>query len=229
LLKGRLGLVYKKTIQYSKSSEIICDIGTDHGYIPIELISNGICKKVIASDIKTGPLKVCLKNAVKAQVENNIELRIGNGLEVINNEELETIVIAGMGGELIAKILDYEFEKTKIVKSFILQPMNDIDFLRNFLYTKGLDIYDEELCREEEKIYNVICARYDGIIRIKPILETYIGELLIKKNDPLLKKLLQKKIKSLKKIVSGLEKSKNANDLYISSTKLLIKDLEEIQ
>jgi tRNA (adenine22-N1)-methyltransferase len=222
LLTGRLLSIYNKI----PSCNIVCDIGTDHGYIPIELIVNRKCSKVIASDIVKGPLRVAEKNIKKFNLQDKIELRHGNGIMPISLWEIDVVVIAGMGGELIGRILSDSFEKAKKANLIILQPMNRVEELRKYLYKSGFDILDEELASECGKIYNIILTKYDGISREKIPFLTYIGEMLLKRRTPLFERYISKMLKRLKKELTGIEKSKTYNEEEGNKIKSLIGDVE---
>jgi len=206
-LKGRLKLIASKV----EPCNTVADIGTDHAYIPIFLVSNCICKKAIASDVKAGPIEIARKNICESGLGNLIETRVGNGLEPIKDEEADTIIIAGMGGLLIRDILERGLSKAKNADKLILQPMNAIEALRKWLYDNGFSILDEELTDEGEKIYNVIVANWRGTqIKVKEI-NYHIGERLIEKRDPLLRKYLTKRIGQLDKIIYELRNSREEN------------------
>lgn len=223
-LKGRLKLIAKKV----PLCETVCDIGTDHAYVPIYLILNKICKKAIATDVKQGPVYIANKNIKKYKLEDVIETRIGNGLDCIKEHEADTIIVAGMGGILIREILYNGFEKAKTACSLILQPMNAIEVVREWLMKNGYNIYDEELVNEGEKIYNVISATWTGQIKDTDKVYHYIGEKLIENNDPLLTKYIDKKLKQMKRIINGLKNS-NSTSKEIEKYNWLYYQIKRLQ
>ena len=158
-------------------SRVVCDIGTDHAYVPIYLIKNKICRKSIAADIRKGPLKAA---------QENIKPRLSDGFCALSQFEAETAIIAGIGGETIAKIL----EKDIGVKNFVLQPQTAKAFLRLFLQQNGYLIKKEYLCREGEKMYVCIFAVRG---KMPPLSETeaQIGPVLIKERPPLFKEYVR--------------------------------------
>ncbi|MGI6778641.1 MAG: tRNA (adenine(22)-N(1))-methyltransferase [Acetivibrionales bacterium] len=200
-LKGRLKLIASKV----SPCNIICDIGTDHAYIPIYLVLNGISAKAVATDVKEGPVLIAEKNIRKYKLEHAIQTRVGYGLECINDEEAEVIIIAGMGGMMIHDILEAGIEKAKKSNSIILQPMNAIEVVREWLFSNGFDIYDEGLAREGTRIYNVIATRWTGKEKHKDMVYYYMGEKLIEKRDPLAGKYLVNKMAQLEKVIKGFE------------------------
>ncbi len=140
----------------------VCDIGTDHGYLPIELIKRGDIKSVIATDIRKMPLASAEKN-IKAAGVGGITLRLCNGLEGIAQNEVDTVITAGMGGEVIASILARSAIPTASpAPLLILQPTTSPEFLRQFLCENGFEIISDTALCENAKLYSVITARYTG-------------------------------------------------------------------
>lgn len=184
------------------------DIGTDHGYIPIELIKSGKCSKVIATDLCAGPISIAEKN-IKAE-NLDIETRIGNGLSVIKEGEVEDIIIAGMGGKLIVNILS---SSPKIAKSgnLILQPMNGQYELRKFLSEKGYSVKYEDIAVEGNKVYNaIVCGKTENPLIYKEEIDYHLPGFL--KEHKLYPMLLEKKIREFTKITDGFEKSKEMTE-----------------
>ncbi len=201
ILKGRLKLLAEKV----PKCNVAADIGTDHAYIPIYLIQQGVCKKAIASDVKIGPVKVAEKNISLYKMSNQIETRLGSGLDTICEKEADTIIIAGMGGTLLSELLEANAKKACAATSLILQPMNDLDVVRKWLFEHKFDIYDEELADEGEKVYCVISAKYDGNDRHCEEFHLHVGEKLINKDDPLLSKYCEIKVRQIDRVLGQLE------------------------
>ena len=139
-----------------EKSNIVLDVGTDHGYVPISLINEKRASKVIAADINEGPLKNAQKNIRLAGLSEVIETRLGSGLVPLKKGEADTVIIAGMGGILIADILKESYEKAIIAEKLILQPMYSQEVLRAYLIENGFEIIKEYLVRENDKIYNIL-------------------------------------------------------------------------
>ncbi|NLY19357.1 MAG: SAM-dependent methyltransferase [Clostridiaceae bacterium] len=202
-LSGRL----LKIAQMVDKCNVVADIGTDHAYIPIYLLQAGICKKAVATDISRAPLLKAERNINKYNLAEGIELRPGEGMEPIGEDECDVIVMAGIGGYLISEILEASFNKARKAKSIIMQPMYTDEVLREYLLTKGFNITNEVLVRDGRRIYVIIKAAYDGIRRKEPSLFCHIGRPLFDNRDPLLKTHLERKIRIQAKIVKGLHKS----------------------
>lgn len=196
-----------KAVACMVRGKTVSDIGTDHGKIPIYLIKNFLAEKVIASDINDGPVNSCRKNVALYGVSDKVECRKGSGLSVLTNGEAETIIIAGMGGELITNIIDAHKEIAQNAIEIILQPMNGIDKLRKYLYDNGFLIVDETLAKEENRIYTIIKIKTGKMILndetdliISPVLESKGGELF--------KAFIKKEKQKTEKILKGLSLGK---------------------
>lgn len=140
----------------------LADIGTDHAYLPIWLVTNNIVDTALACDINEGPLKSGQADIEKFSLSDRIRLRLSDGLQNVNENEADDIVIAGMGGELIVKILsECNWAKTK-GKHYILQPMTKCEVLVRWLYANGFEILKQQACECDNKHYTVMLAHYTG-------------------------------------------------------------------
>ncbi len=137
---------------------VAADIGTDHAFLPIYLIENGIAEKVIASDINKAPLDSALKNIKSRQLEDRIELVLSDGLSNIN-EDCDVIIIAGMGFYTCNHILDEADEKLDNCKQIIIEVNKDVDKLRKYLSDNDFIINNEEFIREKGHDYIIIDAK----------------------------------------------------------------------
>ncbi len=158
-----------------REGSFVADIGTDHAYLPIYLCSKGKIRGAVASDINQGPLERAEINVKEYDLEDKIALHLSNGLDKINVYAPDDIVICGMGGELIAEIIDKaKWTKNENIR-LILQPMTHAEKLRGFLLSNGYAIVDETIVRED-KIYQVICAEYRGASDSYSELELIFGK-----------------------------------------------------
>ena len=132
------------------------DIGTDHGFVPVSLVTEGIAERAIASDVRKGPLQRAEARVRRAGLTDRIDVRLGDGLKVLSPGEAEVIVIAGMGGMLMIRILRDAPEVMKSARYLVLSPHRDAYELRKFLTEQGLRIEDETMVEEEGKYYPVI-------------------------------------------------------------------------
>ena len=126
----------------------LADIGTDHALIPTALLRRGVIQQAIASDLREGPLDSAARTAKQFCVEDRLSLRLGGGMQTIQPEEADTIVIAGMGGETIAQILTDDPWALDGNHLLLLQAMTAQPYLRQYLAAHGGIIQKESLCRE---------------------------------------------------------------------------------
>jgi len=138
----------------------LADIGTDHAYLPIEACRKGLCARAVACDINPAPLKMADAHIRAAELEGQIETRLGDGLSALKPNEADCIVIAGMGGMRIIKILTDEAEKAKSAL-LVLQPQHDTEQLRRYLHTANFEILREKLTQEGSRFYVIITAAYN--------------------------------------------------------------------
>ncbi|MCG8484580.1 MAG: class I SAM-dependent methyltransferase [Clostridia bacterium] len=212
-----------------QKGEKVADIGTDHGYIPIYIYQKNISDKLILTDINKGPMEIAVRNLRQHHIpQNHYDARIGDGLKPVKTGEVDTIVIAGMGGLLIKDILSYDMNKTKALKKLILQPRNAQDKLREWLLSNGFEILDESLVIEGKFICEIIVAvPGEG----QPTEQIYyeIGKKLIEKKDPLLESFITRKInveKSILKTTSQNDSKRSQNQYQLSKER--IKKLKEV-
>ena len=168
----------------------IADIGTDHGYIPVYLLNQNKIQYAILGDVNKGPLENARKEVTRNKLQDKVDLRLGSGIEVLKENEVDEIIIAGMGGMLINNLLKAN-EKVE---------------LRMFLYQNGYKILDEHLVREEHRLYEIIVCKYEGLEpqEIDPIYYE-IGLKLIENNDPLLNDFIENKIRINQNVLKKLE------------------------
>ncbi|MCK9443107.1 MAG: class I SAM-dependent methyltransferase [Tissierellaceae bacterium] len=185
-------------------NSIVGDIGTDHGYIPAYLVLNNISKKVIGTDISKGSLEKIIEFVKEQGIEDKVDSRLGDGLDPILEYEIDTVIIAGMGGLLIRDILEKDLKKTNSIVNFILQPMVAVKELRKYLVENSFEIIGEELVKEDGKFYEIIHAKR-GKSHVDKELYYEISPLLIKDKHGLLKEFISFKLKELRAILSQVE------------------------
>lgn len=192
----------------SPQSFHVADIGCDHAYVSIALIKREIVERVVAMDVRTGPLEIARKNVETYGMQEKIELRLSDGLEKLAPGEADTIIIAGMGGLLVKNILETGkrvlcYEKKRPV--LILQPQSDICEVRIFLYAQAYHIVQEQMIEEEGKYYTVIKAvpgEEDGYFSDA---EWVYGKYNLEHRSEILYTYLQKEKRILEGILAKLE------------------------
>ena len=189
---------------------IVADIGTDHGYVPIYLLLNGICEKAFAMDINEGPILRAKEHIIENGLESKIETRISNGFEKLKPKEAECGIIAGMGGELMVTILREGLKTVKCLKELVLSPHSEIMLVRRYLHEIGFRIINEKMLIDDGKFYTVIKA-VPGKDKDYSETEYKFGAILIEERNEILREYLQKEKNKINTIISGLEKSNTDN------------------
>jgi tRNA (adenine22-N1)-methyltransferase len=151
-LSLRLGAVAK----YVPSGSKVADIGSDHAYLPCFLVKNNEVTFAIAGEVVAGPYQSAQKNVLAEGLEGTVSVRMGDGLEVIELDEVDCITIAGMGGTLITNILDAGKEKLGSVTRLVLQPNINAIAIRQWFMENGWQLIAEEILEEDGKIYEVL-------------------------------------------------------------------------
>lgn len=206
--------------------EAVADIGTDHGFIPMHLLAENVVPFVVLADVNEGPLEAAKAHMQEAQFNPDFySLRIGDGLKTLEKGEVSSIIIAGMGGELIQAILDEDLEKSKSYKRFILQPRTHASELRYYLSTHGFEFEDYKLVKEKFRICEIFVVKPS----IAPLEAdtSLISKFLLSRNEPLIKEFVDYKIKSAGTVLASLEKS-NTEDGE-AQKQVFIEILEELK
>ena len=155
----------------------LADVGTDHAYLPVYLACRGKILSSIACDVRQGPLNNAKSNIIRFGVENTVSTLLSDGLDEVDPNDACDIVMAGMGGELIAEIIGRTQWLYDSSRRLILQPMTRAGTLRSFLCASGFRIEQEKACISGGKCYSVMLCVYDGIIRECGHRFEYIGML----------------------------------------------------
>ncbi|MBR1968858.1 MAG: SAM-dependent methyltransferase [Clostridia bacterium] len=202
-------------------SDSVCDIGTDHAYVALYLVKKGISKRVIAADIKKGPLMQATKNICAYGESLRVETRLSNGFENISKGEANTAVIAGMGGETICEILKNDIG----IENFVLQPQSGHCELRAFLLENGYVIKNEKISREGRKMYVAMLVSR-GKMESLTLPELEIGPILIKERPPLFNDYVKYRLYEINSIYDKIISSNASERLEeITTIKNLYEDL----
>lgn len=201
-------------------NSVLADVGTDHAYVPVYCILNGICKRAFAMDINEGPLNNAEETVNHYGVSDKVELRLSDGLDKLGADEADTVVIAGMGGLLIKSIL--EKANLKCGTTLILQPMLAQRELREYLYSNDIEITDEYLAKEDNKIYNIFVAKVGSKYQCSSD-DVLVGRNVSKNSPELFEFYKGKEINVRKKILGGLSSAKVRDEDAIKS---VTKELE---
>lgn len=204
----------------------IADIGTDHGYVPIYLIKKGICKHAIASDINMGPVEKARLNIEHENAEKSIECRLGPGFSTVKPMEVNVAIIAGMGGNLIRDIIEEGIQVFKSLDYVVLQPVQNPDVLRKYIYESGYIVLDEDLCKDENKYYEVIKIKYNNEPKVLSDVYYEVSKILLEKKHPLVKEYVCLKIKKYDKIFNNINDSGEGAQSRKNNLKKMVMKLE---
>ena len=185
---------------------IVADVGTDHGYVPIALISENKIPSAIALDINRGPLERANEHVKRQSLEDKIKTRLSDGVEAIEVGEVDSIIIAGMGGELVLHILREGEAVCHSAKELVLQPQSDVHKVREYLRNNGYAIVDEDMIFEDGKYYPMMKAVHGENTDDRKIWFLY-GRLLLENRHPVLESYLQKEYDSCCKLLEKLSKT----------------------
>lgn len=186
----------------------LVDVGCDHGYLPVYLILNHKIPYALAMDVRKGPLKKAEGHIAMFGVGKYIETRLSDGLSALKKGEGDTLVIAGMGGPLMERILTDGKTLAMGFKEIILQPQSDIPHFRHFIRENGWEIVKEDMVLEEGKFYPMMKAVWKGG-RLSPWTkeEEYFGKLLLMQRHPVLKEYLNREMRIRREILKNLGKA----------------------
>ena len=187
---------------------IAADIGCDHGFVSIYLLEQGICPKVIAMDVNCGPLLRAKEHVKERGLAEYIDVRLSDGIDQLAAREADSILIAGMGGRLIMKILADNMKKAKLLKEVILQPQSELQMVRQFLIENGFHIIAEDMVKDAGKYYPVIKAVWKETEPEELTSEQlWFGKLLLKNRHPVLYEYLLKEKAKFKQIQKDIADS----------------------
>ena len=188
----------------------LIDVGTDHGYLPVALARKGYPGELIASDINTKPLQAARRSAAEAGLEERIEFMLADGLEGCDPETIDTIVIAGMGGDTICGILDRAEWCMDRRYTLVLQPMTRAEVLRYWLVNNEFEIQSEDLVQDGGTLYSILTARFGSCTRLREA-ELYTGSFEALKEHQLFPAFLERQIHRVEKKRDGLRSSAEAD------------------
>lgn len=188
------------------STGCLADVGTDHGYIPIFLMQEGRIHRAIAMDINRGPLQKAREHIRQNGLEDQIETRLSDGVEALAPGEAQAVVIAGMGGGLVRKILKEGREVFARAEQCILQPQSEIELVRRFLQEEGYCIQEEDMVFEDGKYYPMMRIVPGSMGNLDPIEYKY-GPCLLRRKDACLKSYLEQEERLWERVIEQLREN----------------------
>ena len=206
----------------------VADIGTDHGYLGIYLLQTGAARHVIACDLRKDPLENARRNAKLFGVDGEMEFRLSDGLEKILPDEVDTVVMAGMGGDLIQKILSQCPWRKREGLQFILQPQSAGNVLRRWLCEDGFEIQREEPVQDGHFLYTVMDIRQGEPAPLTPGTE-YASPALLASKSPLMGTYLARVENALQETVRGLTNAEKQRPERLSYFRQALLEIQEMR
>ena len=215
--------------------ESAADVGTDHGHVPVELVRRTIVKKAVAMDVRKGPLSRATENIALAGLADKIETRLSDGVAKLQPGEADSVVIAGMGGELIIKILENGRHMWDSVKQWVLSPQSEIFKVRRWLFENGFVIRKEDMVLDVRRKKD---ADSDGktvdpdVLSLSEDSRMLYGDYLIRTKNPVLLTYLKEEEAKLLRFIEDLSAKAGDSERAaerLSELKLQLKENQEVQ
>ncbi|HHU74417.1 MAG TPA: SAM-dependent methyltransferase [Clostridiales bacterium] len=195
----------------------VADVGCDHAFTSIYLVANHISPQVIAMDVNLGPLERAKENIEKYKVEDRIIIRRSDGIKELEPGEVDSVILAGMGGILMTEILSVRKDIVSTLKEMILQPQSEISKVRRFVQDHGFLIMDENMIKEEGKYYFVMKTKLKSMVEnpetfeLREAVHFSFGRLLLERQNTLLLEYLLKELRTCEKIYDQLSLEQTEN------------------
>lgn len=191
---------------------IVADIGCDHAYTSIYLCQAGIAPRVVAMDVNKGPLQGAKAHVEEAGLTERIDIRLSDGLQKLLPGEADTVLLCGMGGLLMIKILSDYPETTASMKELILQPQSEVGEVRRFLHKQGYEITKEHMLKEDGKFYVMMRAvQCDKSQHYEKECEYLYGKLLLEEKNEVLSEFLDREYRLRSDVLSALAGQETEN------------------
>ncbi|GAB3050964.1 tRNA (adenine(22)-N(1))-methyltransferase TrmK [Virgibacillus ainsalahensis] len=228
--KIKLSHRLQKVASYLPKGAFFADIGSDHAYLPCYVCSEDQTAKAIAGEINVGPFNSAVATVNSYGLFNNVEVRLGNGLHVLHPNEVEQVIIAGMGGSLIQDILEEGKANLGKVNRIIAQPNVDARNVRRWFWAQGYGITNEAIIEENGHIYEIIIGDKDGVIPVyeeeKTEKDLLFGPLLLQNKSDVFHKKWKHEYKKLKRVIEQMNHARVKN---IDKIKRFEKELQWIE
>ena len=206
----------------------LADVGTDHGYIPIALVEEGVIPSALAMDVNEGPLMRAEEHIRLSGLASYIETRLSDGLEKLGCGEADSVLVAGMGGPLMIRILRKGKERLAGVRELILQPQSEIGLVRHFLEESGWSIDAEDMVREEGKYYTAIHAVPGEMVWGQEVFYRY-GKTLLEKHHPVLRMYLEERRRVCGLILENLKKNGRNTEMISGRIREMEQELDIVR
>ncbi|MFS0591000.1 tRNA (adenine(22)-N(1))-methyltransferase TrmK [Cytobacillus horneckiae] len=219
----RLSQRLEAVANYIPKGYRLADIGSDHAYLPCYAVKKGMVPSAIAGEVVEGPYQSAKGQVAEEGLTDVIAVRKGDGLEVLSVGEVDVVTIAGMGGALIASILENGKTKLEKVQRLILQPNISAISIRTWLRNNGWELIAENMVEEDEKIYEILVAERGEVDKPYGNLQEglLLGPFLMKEQPAPFKKKWQREMTNWKRILTQIEKAEKTVEN--------VKKIEELQ
>lgn len=220
----QLSVRLMKVAEYVQAGAVVADIGSDHAYLPCHLLHNGIASRAVAGEIVKGPYESAKKQVRAEGLEGKITVRLAPGLEAIEpSDGITAVTIAGMGGTLIASILEEGKGRLEGVKRLILQPNVHAQAIRQWAVQNGWQIIAEEILKEKDKIYEILVLEPTAEEVKLDAKELLFGPELLKQQTEIFKEKWHREATQWKAIAERLENAQQTEDIRTKREQLLEK------
>ena len=203
----------KQITKFLPEAAKFADIGSDHAYLPIAVCLEDPTARAVAGELNQGPYQAAIDHVTNYHLTGQIKVIKGDGLDVIDNERVNQVVVAGMGGSLIRSILERGKDKLVEVERLILQPNVDSQHIRSWIEDNDYTLVDEVILEEDGHIYEILIAdqAIDQQISKLTEQEQLFGPFLLKKRDPIFKQKWQSELNNYQRIIKQMERAKQPN------------------
>ncbi|MEI3606834.1 tRNA (adenine(22)-N(1))-methyltransferase TrmK [Pseudogracilibacillus sp. SE30717A] len=232
-IESKLSHRLKMIASFLTAKTCFADIGSDHGYLPCYVCLHDPFAQAIAGEVREGPYRRAIETVQQYDLAKRIEVRLGNGLDVIqDNDHINEIVVAGMGGSLISKILANGSKKLNHVNRLILQPNNHAHLVRQWLFHNGYSLVNEVIMEENDHIYEIIIGekKSETLYQETMLIEKQFmfGPILINEKTPVfLKKWEHERIKLLH-VIRQMKHAKNMDEEKLTLYETQLRWIEEV-
>ena len=206
---------------------VVCDVGSDHGALPLHMLKSGACSGAVVTDLNPMPLARAKSNLVAAGVDHKAEFILTDGIPFESTLHPDSFVIAGMGGETVSGILERALPTLEMEAFFALQPMTRPEQLRRFLYENGFRVTSEIAVLENGKVFLIFFASYDGVPRPQEDVFYQLGEFLPLSKSLAVKKYFLLRLAALRSKIVGKERAHQDADAEREEEKRILKVLEK--
>ena len=206
----------------------LADVGTDHGYIPIALVEEGVIPSALAMDVNEGPLMRAEEHIRLSGLASYIETRLSDGLEKLGCGEADSVLVAGMGGPLMIRILSEGKRQLAGVRELIVQPQSEIGLVRHFLEESGWNIDAEDMVREDGKYYTAIHAVPVDMAWGQEVFYRY-GKTLLENHHPVLGRYLKDRERICGQILENLDKNGRNTEIISARIREMKQELDIVR